>query len=188
MPHQLEGFKMAQRVGMSNRKLLLVMILSIIVGVFSAFWVYLHALYKFGASVAVDAPGQVLGPGWGTYNQFAGWLQFPDPVDVYGSLSILGGFIFAMFLGLMRLKFIWWPFHPLGYVIGINGASLDHYWLVMMLTFIVKYIAFKYGGARGYRKILPFFLGLLLGDVVSGCYWSILSVIIEKPLYVVWFW
>lgn len=188
MPHQLEGFKLAQRVGMNNRKLLLVMILAITVGVFSAFWVYLHALYKFGASVAVDAPGQVLGPGWGTYNQFAGWLQFPDPVDVYGSLSILGGFVFALFLGLMRLHFIWWPFHPLGYAIGINGASLDHYWLIMMLTSIVKYVALKYGGARGYRKLLPFFLGLLLGDVVSGCYWSILSVIIEKPLYVVWFW
>jgi len=31
-------------------------------------------------------------------------------------------------------------------------------------------------------------MGLVLGDVAIGSYWSILSVIVETPLYVVWFW
>ena len=93
-----------------------------------------------------------------------------------------------MILGILRVKFIWWPFHPVGYIIGINGGSLDHFWFAMLLSSSVKLLVLKYGGAKLYRRVLPFFLGLVLGDVVIGSYWSILSVIIKTPLYVVWFW
>ena len=130
----------------------------------------------------------ILGPGWGTYNRLAGWLQFPRPMDIYGSAVIGLSFVFTMFLGIMRLRFIWWPFHPVGYVIGINGGTLDQFWLVLILSSIAKFVILKYGGARLYRRVLPFFLGLVLGDVVSGSYWAILGIILETPMYVVWFW
>lgn len=188
MPHQLEGFKLAQRTGMSYRRLMVVMLLGIAPSVFIAFLVYLYCLYDFGASIAVDAPGQVLGPGQSVYNQLSGWFQFPREIDVFGTFAIGLGFAFTMLLGLLRLKFIWWPLHPVGYAMGINGGTMDHYWFALILCGTIKFIVFKVGGARLYRRFLPFFLGLILGDVASGCYWSILSVIIETPLYVVWFW
>ncbi|MFC1715228.1 DUF6785 family protein [Candidatus Poribacteria bacterium] len=188
MPHQLEAFKIAERKGINNKKLLWVMMICFPIGVMLAMWIYPYTLYKYGASVAVDAPGQVLGSGNGAYNALASWLLYPKPTDTYASSSILVGFFFSMFLYFMRLRFIWWPFHPVGYVIGINGASVDHYWFAMILASTVKFIALRHGGARTYRKLMPFFLGLVLGDIVIGCYWSILSVIIEMPLYVVWFW
>jgi hypothetical protein len=188
MPHQLEGFKLAQRTGLDARRLIWVVAFAIVPAAFVAFLIYLHALYQYGASIAVDAPGQVLGPGQSTYNQLAGWLQFPQPPDIYGSVAMVLGFVFTMFLGIMRLKFIWWPFHPVGYVMGINGGTLDHFWFALILSSSIKLVVLKYGGASLYRRTLPFFLGLILGDVVSGCYWSILSVIIKMPLYVVWFW
>ena len=184
MPHQLEGFKLAQRTGMDHRKLLWVMLFSIVIGVFSAFLMYLYVLYTHGGSKA----GMILGPGWGVYNRLAGWLQFPRPTDFFGSMVIGLSFLFTIFLGMMRLKFIWWPFHPVGYVIGINGGTLDQFWLVLILSSIAKFVILKYGGARLYRRVLPFFLGLVLGDVVSGSYWAILGVILETPMYVVWFW
>ena len=188
MPHQLEGFKLAQRAGLNYRRLMVVMLLGIAPSVFIAFLVYLYCLYDFGASIAVDAPGQVLGPGQGVYNQLSGWFQFPREIDVFGTFAIGLGLAFTMILGLLRLKFIWWPLHPVGYAMGINGGTMDHYWFALILCGTIKFIVFKVGGARLYRRFLPFFLGLILGDVASGCYWSILSVIIETPLYVVWFW
>ena len=114
MPHQLEGFKLAHHTGIGHKRLIWVMALTIIPAVFSAFSIYLYALYRYGASVAVDAPGQVLGPGQSTYQQLASWLQSPRPSDLYGTLAILLGFAFTMFLGAMRLKCVWWPFHPVG--------------------------------------------------------------------------
>jgi hypothetical protein len=188
MPHQLEAYKIADRTGMSNKKLLWVMMVSFPVGVLTAMWIYPYTLYKYGATVAVDAPGQVLGSGNAAYYSLSSWLLYPKPVDIYASGSIVIGFLFSIFLFVMRLKFIWWPFHPVGYVMGVNGASVDHYWFALILSSTVKFIALKHGGARTYRKILPFFLGLVLGDIAIGCYWSILSIIIETPLYVVWFW
>ena len=188
MPHQLEGFKLAHHTGIGHKRLIWVIALTIIPAVFSALSIYLYALYRYGASVAVDAPGQVLGPGQSTYQQLASWLQSPRPSDLYGTLAILLGFAFTMFLGAMRLKCVWWPFHPVGYVTGINGGTLDHFWFALAISSSLKYCFLKYGGARLYRRILPFFLGLVLGDVVSGSYWSILSVIVQMPLYVVWFW
>ena len=188
MPHQLEAFKIADRTGMSNKKLLWVMMISFPVGVLLAMWIYPYTLYKYGATVAVDAPGQVLASGNAAYYSLSSWLLYPKPVDIYASGSIVIGFLFSIFLFVMRLKFIWWPFHPVGYVMGVNGASVDHYWFALILSSTVKFIALKHGGARTYRKILPFFLGLVLGDIAIGCYWSILSIIIETPLYVVWFW
>ncbi|MBT5715002.1 hypothetical protein HOI71_28395, partial [Candidatus Poribacteria bacterium] len=46
----------------------------------------------------------------------------------------------------------------------------------------------RIGGVGLYRRTLPIFLGLVLGDVAAGSYWSVLSVILRRPLYVVWFW
>jgi len=188
MPHQLEGYKIADRMGISNKKLLWIMMAVFPIGVLSAMWIYPYTLYKYGATVAVDAPGQVLASGDVAYYSLASWLLYPKPVDSYASGSIVGGFLFSIFLFLMRLRFIWWPLHPVGYVMGINGASVDHYWVALILASTVKFIAFRHGGARAYRRILPFFLGLVLGDITVACYWSIMSVIIETPLYVVWFW
>ena len=188
MPHQLEGFKLAHRIGIGHKRLICVVVIAIVPAVFSAFSIYLYVLYRCEASIAVDTPGQVLGPGQSTYQQLASWLQSPRPSDLYGTLAILVGFAFTMFLGIMRLECVWWPFHPVGYVTGINGGTLDHFWFALIISSSLKYCLLKYGGARLYRRVLPFFLGLVLGDVVSGSYWSILSVIVQAPSYVVWFW
>ena len=185
MPHQLEGFKIAQRAGISSRWLVWVMAFVIVPAVFLAFLIYLYTLYNYGASVAVDAPGQVLGPASSTYNQLASWLQFPQPVDGYGIVAIILGFLFTMILGLLRVKFIWWPFHPAGYTLG-TGFAIDDYWFTMVISSTIKWIILRHGGARTYRKSIPFFLGLVIGEYFVACGWALLGVIVGKPMYVVW--
>ena len=41
----------------------------------------------------------------------------------------------------------------------------------------------KYGGVWAYRKAVPFFLGLILGEYVVACGWSILGIILRMPTY-----
>lgn len=188
MPHQLEALKLSQRVRLAPSRVFVLMAAVIAPAVLIAFVVYLSALHRYGAAVAVDAPGQVLGPAAGVYNGLAASVQFPRPPDINGCVAILGGLAFTLFLGVMRTRFLWWPLHPVGYAIGINGGSLDHFWLVMVLASAVKFGVLRIGGVGLYRRTLPIFLGLVLGDVAAGSYWSILSVILRRPLYVVWFW
>ena len=135
----------------------------------------------------MDYGSHVVRSGTATFNSLSSWLSYPKSTDAYSSGAIAGAFSFSMFLFLMRTRFVWWPFHPVGYVIGINGTSVDNYWFAMIIASTVKFIALKHGGARTYRKLLPFFLGLVLGDITLACLWSILSLIAQKPLYVVWF-
>ena len=65
--------------------------------------------------------------------------------------------------------------------------SIDDFWFTILISSVIKMIVLKHGGARTYRRSIPFFLGLVLGEYIVGCGWALLGVIIGKPMYVVWF-
>ena len=183
MPHQLEGFKMAERTGASTRKMTIAMLLAIVVGVWATFWIYPYTLYKYGATNA----GELLEAGWQAYDNLSAWLQHPAPVDVLG-LSVTGAsFIFSIFIWVGRMRFLWWPFHPAGYILGISSGTIDVYWFALLVCSMLKWIILKFGGIKSYNKAVPFFMGLVLGDFVVGCYWGLMSLIVGEPLYTTWF-
>ncbi|HOJ22893.1 MAG TPA: hypothetical protein PLY56_15300, partial [Armatimonadota bacterium] len=41
----------------------------------------------------------------------------------------------------------------------------------------------KWGGLRLYRTLLPFFLGLILGDIMMGCLWSLIGIALGVETY-----
>ncbi|MBT3268672.1 hypothetical protein HN371_16070 [Candidatus Poribacteria bacterium] len=112
MPHQLEALKLSQRAGLNPSRTTALMAAVIAPAVLIAFIVYLSALYRYSASVALDPPGQVMAPAVGTYNALASSVQFPRPPDVNGCVAIGGGPAFTLFLGVMRTRFLWWPCTP----------------------------------------------------------------------------
>ena len=183
MPHQLEAFKMAERTRASTKRMVIAMLLAIVIGVWSTFWIYPYTLYKYGAANA----GELLEAGRQAYSNLGGWLQHPRPIDFFG-LSITGAsFLFSISLWMARMRFFWWPFHPAGYVLGISSGTIDVYWFALLICSIIKWALLKYGGIKSYNKAIPFFMGLVLGDFVVGCYWGIMSLIVGQPLYTTWF-
>ena len=53
----------------------------------------------------------------------------------------------------------------------------------MCVSWCLKKIVLQYGGIRAYRRSMPFFIGLLLGDYLSGCIFSLIGVIFDIPMY-----
>jgi len=53
----------------------------------------------------------------------------------------------------------------------------------MFLAWAVKAALLRYGGISAYRKALPFFLGLILGDFVTGAAWSIIGSLTNVDLF-----
>ena len=59
------------------------------------------------------------------------------------------------------------------------------------MIFLVRYVRgldmqgppAPYGGSRMYRQALPFFLGLILGDFVTGAAWSIIGTVLHVNLF-----
>ena len=46
-----------------------------------------------------------------------------------------------------------------------------------------KWIILKHGGMGTHRKMIPFFLGLILGEFIIGSVWSLIGVTINLPMY-----
>ena len=183
LPSQLEGLRMAERARIDSRKLMLGMFIAIVVSAFASFWVYLHFLYKMGA--AGKAQGWLVYMGWETYNRLQSWMTEPRFTNYNEMSGIAGGFLFTLFLMFMRIRFIWWPFHPAGYVLS-SGEGLSRPWFAIFISWAIKSVILKFGGAKRFRQFAPFFLGLILGDYTLGCVWSIVGIIFQMTTYRVW--
>jgi len=92
---------------------------------------------------------------------------------------VLGGIISAGML-VLRAKFLWWPLHPFGLVMCGTWA-MEMFWLSIFLGWVAKVGFMTFGGAAVYRKALPFFLGLVIGESVIAGLWIILGLITGIP-------
>jgi hypothetical protein len=181
MPVQLEGFKVSQQLRLQHRRMFLALILASVFTLMWAFVIYPPLMYRHGAVLAAELNWT----GWAVYNNLASWLQAPRPPDHPGMAAFAGGGLFALVLAMIRMRYVWWPFHPMGYALGI-GNTVERWWFALLICTFVKGVIVHYGGVRGYRQALPFFMGLVLGQYVVSCIWSIIAVVTETPMY--WSW
>jgi len=107
----------------------------------------------------------------------SGWARF-------GALSPNGPCMVGMVAGLVlvlafagaRLRFNWWPLHPILFVVWATepqwrlcGAFLMGWFLKAMVT--------KYGGARTYQRLKPLMFGLIAGEVLGALFPSLIGAI-----------
>jgi len=181
MPHVLEGFKMSAVVGSSARWLSLAVLLSVLVSSVVVFWVYLDLYYRFGASSGYFGVW-TLGFGRETFTRLQNWIHFSTETDQVG-LSFMGiGFLVASVLTFLRMRFFWFPLHPLGYAMA-GDWGMSNLWSCFFSSFLIKWAVFKYGGLKSYRNAVPFFLGMALGDLTVGSLWSLIGVFMDETIY-----
>jgi hypothetical protein len=120
--------------------------------------------------------------GWMIVNS---WLGDPQPPNWQGLLGIVAGFAFAYFLMLMRYRFVWWPFHPIGYAIAADWTT-GLIWLPLLIGWAAKNLTMRYAGPKAYRRGVPIALGMVLGEFAVGGFWSLLAMFTRKPQYFFW--
>jgi len=181
MPHQLEGFKLAERTNTKSRRFLLAMLLALGVGIMSQFWALLSISYKFGATSGMSRVPMIYGSE--PWNRLQNWLINPIHSN-YPAVVFTGiGALFAIFLFFMQMKFFWWPFYPAAYAAVSGSWAISHIWFSLWLAWLAKLILLKYGGLSAHRKATPFFLGLILGEFVVGSLWTILGASLNIVTY-----
>jgi hypothetical protein len=99
--------------------------------------------------------------------------------------GMAGGFGLAVLLVTMQLRHAWWPFHPVGYAL-LSSYTTHILWWPMLLSWLLKTVLLRYGGWQSYRRGVPLFLGLILGEFVVGSLWGLIGVAIRRPTYVFW--
>lgn len=165
MPNQFDAYKMADALRVDRRRLTYALILSIVMGIVISFAVALTIWYAYGAGAKTDS--------WRTYmgrmpfDQLSSTLDTPLKPDVTGMAALAAGFLITTALMLLRIRFTWWVFHPVGYAMA-NTATMNQVWLPFFIAWLLKTFILRYGGMRLYRQSLPFFYGLIVGDFIAG--------------------
>ena len=182
MPDQLEAFKLAELTGIRNRTMFVALVIASVVGVVSTLLLFPHAVYDEGI---VSGSEQIHSGGSEAYNFLSAWLVNPKSTDWF-AMSILG-LTFFVNLGVMflRTRFVWCPLHPAGYVIGVAPGTLiiNVLWLPLVIAMTAKWLILKHGGVKAYRRAIPFFVGLVLGEALLGCFWPIISLVLRTSVY-----
>ena len=186
MPFQLEGFKMAERTRTSYRGMFAAIAIATVFGTFVAFYVILKLLYERGAASATLGPPNVpLIFGREPWNRMESWVKSPTAPDVNMAIAIVVGFWTTILLNSLRMKIGWFPFHPVGFAVS-SSWSMHLLWLPMFIAWVIKLVLLRYGGLKLYRRALPFFLGVILGECVLGSFWTIWGIIFNLPSYAFW--
>ena len=180
MPQQLEAYKLAEQTRTEYRKWTGAMLILGAFAVFVAFWVILHLMYDYGAQGKSRASF-----GGESYDMLTTWLKTPQLGKFQELMAIFVGFGAAFFLQWLRVRFPWWPFHPLAYAVT-SSWEINLVWGPLLLAWVFKSLILRYGGRGGFHKALPFFLGLMLGQFVVGSLWNIYGIARGLPTYQFW--
>ena len=179
MPSVLDGFKFADSSRLKSRHLLYSLGLTIIISILFACLTLIFLGYKYG--------GINLGHfyGWSTTLEFfrlQNILTKHREASMNGVMNLSFGAFFVVLLSLIRQRFWWWPFHPLGFVMGATYPMVL-LWFSVLLGWLFKWLTLRFGGILWYNKLRPFFLGLVLGEYLSGSLWLIICAITGKGGY-----
>ena len=109
-------------------------------------------------------------------------------LNPYQPLSCFGRFAIAAALSLARLRWLWMPFHPTGYAIGLIMGH--HCWAPLLFVWFLKGLIVRMGGPVLYRRLIPGFLGLALGEFfAAGLVWGLVGAFYPEAAraYHVWY-
>jgi hypothetical protein len=182
MPQQLQAFVALRRTGRQNlRPLVGVLLLAAAVGIVSAMLWNMQFYYSQGAATAnVNIYRINMGnvPWW----TLSGWLAQPKPPESAAFIGMGVGSGVTILLTWLRTRFVGFPLSPAAYVLNTTFAN-ELFWLDLTIAWLIKGAFLRYGGIRFYRTALPFFLGLILGDFVTGAAWNLFGTITGLSLF-----
>lgn len=186
MPIQLEAFKMAKMTGAKGemRYWFWALLLAAGFGAVCGLWALLHLTYQFGAYGQAN-PVAMVAYSTEPWNRLASWLRQPKPANGTASAAVVVGFLFAAFLQAMRVRFSWWPLHPLAFAVT-TGFETNLVWMPLLIAWVIKTLQLRYGGIRMYQNSLPFFYGLILGQFIEGSLLNIWGISTGTPTYQFW--
>lgn len=166
MAYQSEGLQLAQRTGIRQRSMAGALVLAMAVGFGVAAWMHLRSYYTYGAG------GIGALEGWGAsivraeYGQLVGYAAADTPPDIPRLLATAAGGIVTIALVCARFLCNRFPVHPLGFCIATAYGEIV--WGSFLIVWLTKVLVFRLAGMRGYKQLIPGFLGLALGHYFAA--------------------
>ncbi len=185
MAHQMEALKISSAAGMKTRDLVKVILAGAGLAVIVSYFAILAICYHYGAEspkieqYRLNWAGMPLGllTTWAESQRGVGW-------DEIGG-GVVGAAVVVLF-SVLHSRFIWWPFHPVGYALSCTFTP-QWLWSPLFLVWLCKVLVLRYGGVKLYRRGIPLAVGLILGDYVVAIAWGLLGLMLGQQMYSI-FW
>ena len=167
MASAANGLKLVEETIEKGRRLVFwAILISIVVTLLSSIWAILDLAYRYGG---INTDGFFFG-GAARYpfdNAAARIAGLEGPHWENWGFTAVGAAIMGLLM-VARQRFLWWPFHPLGFPISAVFGTM---FFSVLLAWLIKTVMLKYGGPSLYLRTRPFFLGLILGQFATAGVW-----------------
>jgi len=173
MPRIMQSLKLSEETETGDRAITWGIIIAIVVAIPVSYWALLEAGYVHGG-VAINTyrfislarqPGQFMERLAANPLKSPDWLSFA--LIGYGGAKLLA-------LSFMRMNYLWWPLHPVGYAMSYI-VYLVREWLSILIGWACQTVLMRYGGHQAFRRYRPLFLGLILGAMLAGGLWLVID-------------
>ena len=151
-----------------HRRLPFALALAVVIGLVGSIWFTMHMAYTFGG-VNLHSWYYSGAPRW-PFTYMTSVYNAPEPFLARFGFTSFGGGVMAALLYL-RYRFVSWPLHPIGFPIASTYQITVYLWFSIFLAWLIKSAIARYGGSGLYRTLLPFFLGLVLGEFTTVTAW-----------------
>ena len=174
MPSFIQGFKLAHDRKIALRPLLVLMLACSLITLTMGVYMNVKMGYAQGG-LSLDAwyagaKGASEIPAMSTANLAKGVKDAN-----YWNLGWVGlGIALTYGMMSMRSRFAWFPLHPIGLLIA-QTYPIATLWFSVFLGWGFKILISRFGGTDSYRKGVPLFLGLALGDVMMMLFWLVID-------------
>lgn len=89
---------------------------------------------------------------------------------------ILFGIALAGVLLFLCARFTRWPLHPIGLIFVYSSIGL-RLCVSLFCGWLLRTLIIHFFGARAYRAAMPFFLGLILGEMFANVLWTLIPIL-----------
>ncbi len=178
MPSLLNSQKAAADTSLSSRSLMKALAICVALAVVVSAGASIWLPYTHGGGTALKNPWMyVAAPQlpfvWAAQHATSGGTVTPGSGLVPNALA---GALVVGALFMARAAIPSFPLSPAGFLVA---ATYPMYmlWFSTFLGWAFKGPILRYGGMRGYRRMLPFFLGLILGDCINAIIWTVVGLV-----------
>lgn len=178
MPGILQSLRLSDDARVPRRSLAASLAGSVLLSMALSYVAYLRLMYVHG--------GTALNTWFTTYyskNLYGTWVTYlisngerAAPLDF---VTMLAGALSMWGLTFMHRTHLWWPLHPVGYLMGASWPMIN-FWFPVFLGWFIKTTILRFGGHKIYQKLVPGFLGLILGEFSAAGVWVLIDVLTGK--------
>lgn len=180
LPYLMEGMDIADRGGIKWRTVLVWVGIGTVTALAIGWWASLAKYYGVGAAMAKanQYPVVKASIAFKEVERLMMASRSPDPAS---ACAMAGGAGVTLLLAWTRRVGLF-GLHPIGYVM-CNTLIMHAFIIPFFIAWLSKTVVLKFGGGKAYRRSVPFFVGIILGDVVIQGFWALFGLVFDVPIY-----